>query len=77
VTFKSKYDEGTERMSIRIPAALKNHIWKAAKKNRMTATDVVITILTDYFANNPPAPKAQPGTTKIKKEKPNEKDVFA
>ena len=79
MTFKPKYDdERTERMSIRVPTPLKNQIWKAAGKSDMSATDVVIQILSDHFAGAPPAPKWKPGTTKTKKEKRHEpKDIFA
>jgi hypothetical protein len=77
VTFRSKYDERTERMSIRVPTPLKNHIWKAARKRGMSATDVVIDILTRHYAGAPPAPQWAPGTTKAKKDKTNEEDIFA
>lgn len=77
MTFKNKYDERTQRMSIRVPNHLKNQIWRAARKNQISATDVVITILTEYFGGKPPAPQWQPGTTKPAKEKTHEKDVFA
>ena len=77
VTFRNKYDERTERMSLRIPGPLKNHIWKTARSNGMTATDVIITILEERFAGKRPAPKWQPGTTKKTKDRVDEKDVFA
>jgi hypothetical protein len=74
VTFQSKYDTRTERMSIRLPVNVKNHIWARATKEGKTATDVVVDILTKAFRGLPPAPKWQPGTTK---GPANEKDVFA
>ena len=82
MTFTNKYDtERTERMSIRVPTTLKNQIWKAATKTGMSATDVVIDILSQHFDGAPPAPKWKPGTTKPpKKDKRNEQkiaDIFA
>lgn len=78
MTFKNKYEERTERVSLRLPTPLKNQIWQAARKERMSATDVIVTILTTHFAGKPPAPQWRKGTTKTKKEKPHEtKDVFA
>lgn len=74
MTFQSKYDTRTERMSIRLPVDVKNHIWARAKKERKTATDVVVDILTAAFKGSPPAPKWQPGTTK---GPAHGKDVFA
>jgi len=67
VTFRNKYDERTERMSIRVPTALKDHIWKAARRSGMSATDVVISALSAHFN----------GAATTKKDKANEKDIFA
>jgi hypothetical protein len=76
--FKAKYDEHTERMSIRLPVKIKNHVWATARKERLTATGVVIAILDEFFANKKPAPKWEPGTTgKRKAVHEKEEDVFA
>jgi hypothetical protein len=68
-------------MSIRVPLKLKNHIWSTARKERVTATGVVLAILEEYFADKPSAPKWRPGTTdpRFQDEKgaSREKDVFA
>jgi hypothetical protein len=78
VTFQNKYDERTERMSIRVPLKLKNFIWQRARKQRISATDVVVEILAAAFSGQPPAPKWRPGTTKVKGGSTNDKeDVFA
>jgi len=61
-------------MSIRLPVAVKNHIWARAVKERKSATDVVVDILSKAFRGQPAAPKWQPGTTKGPAD---DKDVFA
>jgi hypothetical protein len=68
-------------MSIRVPQKLKNHIWATARREQVTATGVVLAILEEYFAGEPPAPAWEPGTTdrRFQAEKGafREKDVFA
>ena len=72
--FQPKQKSRSERMSVRLPTAVKNQIWARATKERKTATDVVVDILTKAFRGQPPAPKWQPGTTKGQH---NDEDVFA
>ena len=78
LTFMNKYDQRTERMSIRIPVDLKNHIWARAGKEKKSATDVVVDIITAAFKNLPPAPQWEPGTTKGgSKDDKKVADIFA
>lgn len=75
MTFQAKYEERTERMSIRLPSSVKNHLWARAQKEDKSATDVVVDILTAAFKGLPPAPRWAPGTTKGAIS--HDKDVFA
>ena len=74
MSFQAKYEERTQRMSIRLPVSVKNHIWARAKREDKSATDVVVDLLIDAFKGQPPAARWQKGTTKGAK---HEKDVFA
>lgn len=69
-------------MSIRVPTDLKNFIWATARKERKSATDVVVDILAANFRGLPPAPKWKPGTTKgarhnEKAKSSSKSDIFA
>jgi len=77
VTFTNKFDERSERMSIRVPLSLKNQIWARARKRKISATDVVIDVLIEAFKGQPPAPKWQRGSTKGGGNDKSKEDVFA
>lgn len=78
MTFTNKFDERSERMSIRVPLSLKNHIWARARRRKISATDVVIDVLMNEFKGQPPAPKWQRGSTKGGgNDKSSKEDVFA
>jgi hypothetical protein len=78
VKFQSKYVERSERMSIRVPLKLKNHIWQEAANTGKSATDVVVDILERSFKGRPAAKRWQPGTTKGGPANDKaRKDVFA
>ena len=58
--YAPKYEQGTERMSLRVPTDVKNHIWHRADKTKTSATDVVVAILRQAFKGQPPAPQWTP-----------------
>ena len=57
--FAPKYESPTERISLRIPLDLKNHVWHQAEREDMSATDVFVKILRKTYDKQPPAPDWQ------------------
>ena len=49
MTYPNKYSQRTQRISLRVPDDIKNHIWARARAEGISATDVVVDILAGSF----------------------------
>ena len=80
----NKYNQRTQRMSLRVPDDIKNHIWARARAEGISATDVVVDILAGSFKTvktgtykSKPKPRTPATPAAPKGGASHGKDVFA